>query len=161
MRIGIGYDIHRLVDDRKLILGGVEIPFIRGLSGYSDADVVLHALCDAMLGAAGLGDIGEQFPDTDPQYKDISSLVLLKKTNELIKKKSYSVFNADITLIMEEPRISPFKEKMRQNIKAALGISADAVNIKATTNEGAGEIGKGEAIAALAVVMLKPVEGGK
>lgn len=155
MRIGIGYDIHKLVPDRKLVLGGVDIPSVKGLLGHSDADAVLHALCDAILGGLGLGDIGELFPDTDPQYKNISSLVLLKKVSELMCEKKYSVNNADITIVIEEPRISPFKEKMKQNIAYTLGMNADEVNIKATTNEGIGEIGKSAGIAALAVVTLK------
>ncbi|PIU42125.1 MAG: 2-C-methyl-D-erythritol 2,4-cyclodiphosphate synthase [Candidatus Omnitrophica bacterium CG07_land_8_20_14_0_80_42_15] len=158
MRIGIGYDIHRLVPERKLILGGVEIPSIRGLLGYSDADVLLHALCDAMLGGLGLGDIGEHFPNTDPQYKDISSIVLLKKVSELVKEKSYSVNNIDITVIAEEPQLKPFKEKMKQNIARTLGMNTEDLNIKATTNEGVGYIGKAEAIAAYAVVTLKPLK---
>ena len=155
MRIGVGYDIHKMVSDRKLILGGEEIPSVKGLLGYSDADVVLHALCDAILGALGLGDIGEYFPDTDPQYKSISSLVLLKKVSSVMSEKSYLVNNADVTIIIEEPRINPFKEKMRHNIARILQIKFEDINIKATTSEGIGAIGKAEAVAAVAVVTLK------
>lgn len=155
MRVGIGYDIHRLVPERKLILGGMEIPSIKGLLGYSDADVILHALCDAILGSLGYGDIGEHFPDTDPQYKNISSMGLLKKVSELVKKDDYSVNNVDITIVLEEPRINPFKERMKQNIAHTLNVNPDDVNIKATTNEGVGPIGGGEAIAAFAVVTVK------
>ena len=151
----MGYDIHRLVPDRKLVLGGEEIPYIKGLVGYSDADVLLHALCDAILGALGLGDIGEHFPNTDPKYKDISSMELLKEVGTLLDKKSHSVNNIDITLVMEEPRLSPFKERMRQNIASVLKMDVDDINIKATTNEGVGSIGRVEAIAAFAVVTLE------
>jgi len=160
MKIGIGYDIHRLVAGRKLILGGVEIPSEKGLLGHSDADIALHALCDAVLGALGLGDIGEHFPDTDPRYKDISSLKLLGRVAGLARERKYTVHNADITLILEEPRIGPFKNKMKQNIARMLKLKIEDVNVKATTNEGAGAIGRSEAASALAVVTLMPVEGG-
>lgn len=155
MKIGMGYDIHRMVAERKLVLGGVEIPYVKGLQGYSDADVLLHAVCDAMLGAAGLGDIGSLFPDTDPQYKDASSMGLLKKVSDVIKKKKLRIGNIDVVVIAEEPRIEPFKERMKEKISEALGIKSDALNIKATTNEGVGSIGRGEAIASYAVCALE------
>ena len=154
MRIGSGYDIHRLIEDRKLILGGVEIPYIKGLIGHSDADVILHSLSDAMLGGLALGDIGVHFPNTDSTYRDAKSMDLLKKVNDMITEKGYVVNNADITVIAEEPKISPFVEKMRKNISDALKIDMSSVSVKATTNEGVGAMGRGEAIASYAVVTL-------
>ena len=158
MRIGIGYDIHRLVDERKLFLGGVEIPYIKGLLGHSDADVLLHAVCDALLGAIGYGDIGKLFPEHDPAYDGISSVELLKKVSKLVKEKGYSIVNIDTVIIADEPHLEPFKEKITANISDTLGLTKDSVNIKATTNEGMGDIGKKEAIAAYAVTLL---DGGK
>lgn len=155
MRIGIGYDIHRLVEERKLFLGGVEIPYVKGLIGYSDGDVVLHAIADALLGALALGDIGRYFPDTDPNYKDIASSEILKKTVEIVSAKKYIVNNVDTAVIAEEPKISPFKDKMVEVIAAILGIDRSRVNVKATTNEGVGSIGRGDAIAAYAVATLE------
>lgn len=155
MRIGIGYDIHRLVEDRKLFLGGVEIPYIKGLLGYSDGDVVLHAVSDAMLGAMGIGDIGTHFPNTDPQYKDVSSLELLKKVAAIAISKKFIVNNVDTVILAEEPKINPFRQKMVEAISSILDVKSDRVNIKATTNEGVGSLGKGEAIAAYAVVTLE------
>jgi len=155
MRIGIGYDIHRLVEDRKLFLGGVEIPYIKGLLGYSDGDVVLHAVSDAMLGAMGIGDIGTHFPNTDPQYKDVSSLELLKKVAAIAISKKFIVNNVDTVILAEEPKINPFRQKMVEAISSILDVKSDRVNIKATTNEGVGSLGKGEAIAAYAVVSLE------
>jgi len=155
MRVGIGYDIHRLVPERKLVLGGVEIPFIKGLLGHSDADVVVHALCDAILGSLGLGDIGEHFPNTDAQYKNISSMTLLRKVSELANEKSHTVNNIDITILIEEPKVNPFKNGMKEKIARALKIEMSDVSIKATTNESVGAVGRGEAIAAFAVVTLK------
>ncbi len=155
MRVGIGYDIHRLVEERKLFLGGVEIPYIKGLLGYSDGDVLLHAISDAILGGMGLGDIGLHFPNTDPQYKDISSLELLKKVAAIAAAKKVSINNIDTVVLAEEPKIYPFREKMVDAIAGALGIKRDRINIKATTNEGVGSLGKGEAIAAHAVVTLE------
>src|SRR3989338_6807718 len=155
MRIGIGYDIHRLVEDRKLFLGGVEIPYIKGLIGYSDGDVLLHAISDAILGALSLGDIGQHFPDTDPQYKDISSREILKKVMESVRKENYIINNVDIVIIAEEPKIGPFRDDMTEVISKILGIEKNRMNIKATTNEGVGAIGRGDAIAAYAVVTLK------
>ncbi len=155
MRVGVGYDIHRLVEDRRLFLGGVEIPYIKGLLGYSDGDVVLHALSDAILGGMGMGDIGVHFPNTDPQYKDISSLELLKRVAAIAAAKKFVINNIDTVILAEEPKIYPFREKMVDAIAHTLGIKKDRVNIKATTNEGVGSLGKGEAIAAYAVVALE------
>lgn len=154
MKIGSGYDIHRLIEGRKLILGGVEIPYIKGLIGHSDADVILHSLADAMLGGLALGDIGVHFPNTDSTYKDSRSIDLLKKVNDMITEKGYIVNNADITVVAEDPKISPFVEKMRKNISDALKIDISSVSVKATTNEGVGSMGRGEAIASYAVVTL-------
>lgn len=154
IRVGIGYDIHRLVEDRKLFLGGVEIPYVKGLLGYSDGDVVLHAIADAILGALALGDIGQHFPNTDPQYKGISSVELVKRVRALVEEKQWTINNVDTMILAEEPKIYPFKDRMIDLIAAALGLTKDSVNIKATTNEGVGAIGKGEAIAAYAVVTL-------
>ena len=155
MRIGIGYDIHRLVEDRPLILGGIEIPFFKGLLGYSDGDVVMHAVSDAMLGALSLGDIGVHFPNTDPEYKDISSNNILKSVAAMIAEKNYAVNNVDTMILAEEPKVYPFRDKMVDALAAALGIPKERINIKATTNEGVGSIGKGDAIAAFAVVTLE------
>lgn len=153
-RIGIGYDIHRLVEGRKLFLGGIEIPYIKGLLGYSDGDVLLHAICDALLGAAGEGDIGELFPNTDRKNRNISSAELLNTVSELIEKKDFALNYVDTVIIAEEPKLSPFKKQMQEEIAQILKIKVDNVNIKAKTNEGLGEIGRKEAIAAYAVVML-------
>ena len=155
MRIGHGYDVHRLVPERKLILGGVEIEHERGLLGHSDADVLTHALMDAMLGAAALGDIGLHFPDSDEEYKGISSILLLKKVNEIIKAKGYILGNADITVVAQAPKLRPFIEKMVQNIAETLECDADCINIKATTEEKLGFTGRKEGIAAHAVVLLE------
>ncbi len=155
MRIGFGYDIHRLVEGRRLILGGVEIPYIKGLDGYSDADVLLHAICDAILGAMGKDDIGIHFPNNDPEFKGISSLELLKRVAAILKKEGLRITNVDSTLILEEPKLMPFKDKMKKNISESLGIPGDLVNIKATTQEGVGAIGRGEAIAAYAVALVE------
>ncbi|MFH1776516.1 MAG: 2-C-methyl-D-erythritol 2,4-cyclodiphosphate synthase [Candidatus Omnitrophota bacterium] len=154
-RTGLGYDLHCLEPGRKLFLGGVEVPYSRGLKGHSDADVVLHAICDALLGAAGLGDIGEHFPPGNLTYKNISSLLLLKNSADLIFQKNFSVVNIDVVVLAEQPKISPYKEEMKQKISRVLGIDKQAVNIKATTTEGTGVIGKKEAIAAYAVVLLE------
>jgi len=154
MRVGIGYDIHRMVEERELILGGVVIPYIKGLMGHSDADVLLHAICDAILGAICEDDIGKHFPVSDKRYENISSLVLLKNVYDLALGKGFKINNVDTVLIAEEPKIMPFKEKMKDNITGVLKIKKDMVNIKATTNEGIGSIGRGEAIAAHAIVSL-------
>jgi len=155
MKIGIGYDIHRFSEGRKLVLGGVTIPYLKGLEGHSDADALLHAICDAILGALGEGDIGIHFSDTDPKYEGISSIILLKRVWEMISAKKFKVHNIDTVLIAEEPKIGPFKDAMKDNISRVLNIGKDQINIKATTNEGVGTIGRGEAIAAQAVVLLK------
>ncbi len=154
MRIGIGYDIHRLVTGRKLILGGVEISHTHGLDGHSDADVLIHAVMDALLGAAALGDIGQHFPNTDARYKGISSIELLKHVGELLREKKFTIGNIDSMLIAEAPKIMPHAEKMRKNIAEALEIEVSKISVKATTNEGVGFIGRGEAMAAQAVALL-------
>ena len=154
MRVGIGYDIHRLVEGRPLVLGGVSIPYIRGLKGHSDADSLIHAVCDAILGAAGLDDIGCQFPVDDDRYSGISSIELLKKVKDMVQEKGFKVDYIDTVLILEEPIVAPFKEKMKEAISSALGIKKDKVNVKATTQEGVGAIGRGEAIAAYAIATL-------
>lgn len=153
-RIGFGYDVHRLASGRKLILGGVDIPFEKGLDGHSDADVLLHALCDALFGAAGLGDIGKHFPDTDPRYKGISSLLLLKHVGDLLGQHHMSVVNVDATVVLERPKIAPFIEKMRANIAGVLNVTPEQVSIKATSNEGMGFVGTGEGAAAHAVALI-------
>jgi 2-C-methyl-D-erythritol 2,4-cyclodiphosphate synthase len=153
-RVGIGYDIHRLVAGRKLFIGGVEIPFVKGLLGHSDADVLLHAICDALLGAASNRDIGEIFPDNDPQYQGISSVELLKKVLALLKKDNFSIQNIDAVVIAEEPLLSPFKKQMREKIVQTLGIKEESINIKAKTNEGVDDLGRGKAIAAYAVAII-------
>lgn len=154
-RTGIGYDVHRFVYGRKLVLGGIEIPHSRGLEGHSDADVVLHAVCDALLGAVGQGDIGEHFPPSDPKYKGISSTVLLNQVCALVSKAGYQPVNVDVVVLAEEPHLKEYKAKMRQHIAAEIGIRLDAVNIKATTNEGMGFVGNREGIAAYASVLVE------
>lgn len=153
-KIGIGYDIHRLVEGRSLIIGGIEIPYIKGLLGHSDADVLLHAICDAMLGALSLGDIGELFPDTDPKYHNASSIDLLKNVANIVKEKGYLIGNIDTVIIAQEPNFSPFKKSIRENIVKALNLKPECISIKAKTNEGLGDIGKKEAIASYAVILL-------
>jgi len=155
MRIGIGYDVHRLVEGRKLVLGGITIPFEKGLLGHSDADVLIHAICDALLGAAGLGDIGLHFPDTDPKLKDISSMIILSKTFNLLKDKGFTVINLDSTIMAEEPKITPFRETIQKNIARTIEIEPECVNVKATTLETLGMMGKGEGIAALCVALIE------
>ncbi len=155
MKIGIGYDIHRLVEERKLFLAGIEIPYVKGLIGYSDGDVVLHAIADAMLGALSLGDIGQHFPNTDGQYKDAASSEILKTTMDMVRQKKFTVNNIDTVILAEEPKIYPFRDKMVETLARILEIDKGRINIKATTNEGVGSIGKGDAIAAYAVVMLE------
>jgi 2-C-methyl-D-erythritol 2,4-cyclodiphosphate synthase len=153
-RIGFGYDIHRLVENRKLIIGGIEIPFEKGLLGHSDADVLLHAICDAMLGALALGDIGKHFPDTDPNYKDADSKELLQRVNRLVLANNYIVNNIDSTVILEKPKLMNYVPQMRKTIAEILEIGLEQVSIKATTNEGMGFVGNGEGCAANAVVLL-------
>ena len=154
IRIGSGYDVHQLTEGRKLVLGGVEIPFERGLLGHSDADVLVHALMDALLGAAALGDIGRHFPDTDEEYRGISSLVLLSKVKELLSENFYSIGNADVTVIAQKPKISPYIEEMRANISEVLDIEISRINIKGTTTERLGFTGREEGIAAEAVCSI-------
>lgn len=154
MRIGMGYDVHRLVEGRKLIMGGVEIPYEKGLLGHSDADVLLHAISDALLGAAALGDIGKHFPDTDPAYEGISSVILLQKVGELLEEHFFLIENIDATIIAQAPKMRPYIDTMRKNIADALGIEISQVNVKATTEEGLGFTGTGEGISAQAICML-------
>jgi 2-C-methyl-D-erythritol 2,4-cyclodiphosphate synthase len=153
-RIGIGYDIHRLVEGRKLLLGGVEIPYVKGLLGYSDGDVLLHAVCDALLGAIAGGDIGELFPDTAPRYNGIASTELVEKIMRVVEKKNFSLNNVDTVIIAQEPVLSPFKKQIKQNLANILKVNEECVNVKAKTNEGMGELGRKEAIAAYAVVSV-------
>ena len=155
MRIGHGYDVHRLVPDRALILGGVEIPHETGLLGHSDADVLTHAVMDALLGAAALGDIGKLFPDNDPQYKGISSLLLLARVGERIAQKGYAIENIDVTMIAQRPKLAPHIPQMRENLTRVLGITLDQINIKATTEERLGFTGREEGMACHAVCLLK------
>ena len=154
-RVGFGYDIHRFIVDRKLILGGVEIPYPKGLSGHSDADVLTHAVCDAFLGAVGLPDIGTQFPDDDPTYADISSIDLLKNVIRMISERNYHLINLDVTIIAEEPRMAPFRDKIANSIAKIIGIDPTFISVKAKTMEGLGEIGEGEAIACFAIALLE------
>ncbi len=157
MRVGMGYDVHRLVEGRALVLCGVNIPFEKGLLGHSDADVAVHAVMDALLGAAALGDIGAHFPDTDPAYAGISSITLLERVAEMVEEKGYLVENIDCTIIAQCPKLSPHVPQMRQTVAHALGLSESQVNIKATTEEGLGFTGKGEGIAAQAICALSPL----
>ena len=157
MRVGMGYDVHRLVEDRKLILGGVEIPYEKGLLGHSDADVLLHAIMDALLGAAALGDIGKHFPDTDPAYKGISSIKLLEHVGKLLEEQNYVVGNIDATIIAQRPKMAPHIPQMRANVAKALQIEESQINIKATTEEGLGFTGTGEGISSQAICALIPV----
>ena len=154
MRVGMGYDVHRLTPQRPLILGGVTIPWELGLMGHSDADVLVHAVCDALLGAAGMGDIGVHFPDTDPKYKNISSLKLLQHVGEMLGEKGFSILNIDATLLAERPKIAPYRIEMQRNIAAAIDIDASLAHVKATTTEGLGSIGRGEGIAAMCVALI-------
>lgn len=154
MRVGMGYDVHRLVEGRKLIIGGVDIPYEKGLLGHSDADVLLHAVSDALLGAAALGDIGRHFPDSDPAYEGISSLVLLGRVGELLADKGFLIENIDATIIAQAPKMRPYIDEMRKNIAEALGLDTEYVSVKATTEEGLGFTGSGEGISAQAVCLL-------
>ncbi len=154
IRIGHGYDVHKLVPERRLILGGVEVPHTLGLLGHSDADVLLHAVMDAVIGAMGLGDIGRHFPDTDPDYKGISSMHLLTRVSAMMREKGYRVSNLDATLILQKPKVAPYIEKMRENIAFGLGCDIESVNVKATTEEHLGFTGREEGAAAHCVVLL-------
>jgi len=157
VRVGQGFDVHRFASGRKLILGGVEVDYHLGLTGHSDADVLSHALGDALLGAAALGDLGRHFPDNDPKWKGVSSLQLLARIVELVRAEGYELVNADLTLIAEEPKIAPYITRMREEIARALGVEMSAISIKATTTEGLGCTGRGEGMAAQAVVLLEGV----
>ncbi len=157
MRVGMGYDVHKLVEGRKLIIGGVDIPYEKGLLGHSDADVLLHAIMDALLGAAVLGDIGKHFPDTDDRYKGASSIELLKVVGKLLDENNYIVENIDATIIAQKPKMRPFIDQMRENIAEALGIDINQVNVKATTEEGLGFTGSGEGISSQAICSLNTV----
>lgn len=156
-RVGHGYDVHKLVEDRKLIIGGVEIPHYKGLLGHSDADVLAHAICDALLGAAALGDIGKHFPDNDDRYKDIDSLVLLEKVCELIRNKGYEISNVDSTILAQAPKLRPYIDEMRSKLAKAMKLNIDELSVKATTEERLGFTGREEGIAAHAVVLLMTI----
>ena len=158
LRIGHGYDVHRLVDERKLVLGGVEIPWEKGLLGHSDADVLVHAVMDALTGASRLGDIGKLFPDTDPAYAGISSLKLLAEVGRLLEEKGFVLVNIDATLLAQAPKVGPYKQQMAENMAAALNIRPEQVNVKATTEEGLGFTGDGSGMAAHAVALLEIME---
>ena len=158
MRVGMGYDVHRLTENRELILGGVKIPYEKGLLGHSDADVLIHAIMDALLGAAALGDIGKHFPDTDPEYKGISSIKLLEHVGRLIEEQLYVIGNIDATIIAQRPKMAPYIEQMRENVARALHLEIGQVNIKATTEEGLGFTGSGEGISPQAVACLDTIE---
>ena len=159
-RVGIGYDVHALEPGYDLIIGGVKIPHEKGLKGHSDADVLVHAICDALLGALSLGDIGQHFPDTDPQFKGISSLKLLSRVSELIREKGYAVVNVDSVVVAQRPKLAPFINQMKKNISSVLGILPSQVSVKATTTERLGFEGREEGISAQAVVLLKQIRGG-
>ena len=155
MRVGLGYDMHRLVADRDLILGGVTIPFHLGLLGHSDADVLCHAISDALLGAAALGDIGQHFPDTDPAFKGISSIKLLQQVSEILAKEHFRIVNIDAVIMMQRPKVAPFLPQMREKIAAALTLAVSAISVKATTTEGLDSIGREEGVAAQAIALIE------
>ncbi len=158
IRIGFGYDVHEFAENRKLVIGGVEIEYNKGLSGHSDADVLLHAICDALLGALALGDIGKHFPNTDPKYKNIDSKILLEKTYSLVKDTGYLLVNIDSTIVMQEPKMSPYISSMRKVIAETLSIGVEQISIKATTSEGLGFEGRKEGVSAYAIVLLNKKE---
>lgn len=158
MRVGLGYDVHKLVEDRKLIIGGVEIPYEKGLLGHSDADVLIHAIIDSLLGACALGDIGKHFPDTDPRFKGISSIKLLEKTAELIHQNGYFINNIDATIVAQKPKMLPHIEKMRINISKAINIDIDKINIKATTEEGLGFTGEMLGISSQSIASVSSIK---
>ena len=155
MRIGLGYDVHRLVEERDLIIGGVNIPYEKGLLGHSDADVLLHAIMDSLLGASALGDIGKHFPDTDPKFKGISSIKLLEEVGNLLSVNRYSINNIDATIIAQKPKMAPFIQQMRENIANALNINLNQINVKSTTEEGLGFTGNGEGISSQSICLLQ------
>ena len=155
MRIGNGYDVHKFADDRDLIIGGVNIPYEKGLLGHSDADVLIHAIMDALLGATALGDIGKLFPDTDPAYKGISSVLLLEKVSDLLRENGFKVSNVDSIIVAQQPKMAPYKEEMRENIAKAMKIDVDRINVKATTEEGLGFTGNMEGISSYAVALVE------
>ena len=155
IKVGFGFDVHQLQEGRKLVLGGVDVPHVKGALGHSDADVVIHALCDALLGAAGLKDIGFYFPDTDATFKNIDSRILLEKVIQLIEERNYSVGNADISLVLEKPKIKPYIDEMKAQLSKILKIDAEDISIKATTNEKLGYVGREEGVAAYAVVLIQ------
>jgi len=157
MRVGIGYDVHSLTPGRRLVLGGIDIPFTQGLSGWSDADVLTHAIIDALLGAAALGDIGSHFPSGEPQYKDISSLVLLKRVGDELKENGWQIVDVDATILAESPRLRDFIDPMRRQVSQTLGIDAGQVSLKASTSDRLGFVGRGEGIAACAVALIESV----
>lgn len=157
MRVGLGYDVHRLVAGRRLVLGGETIPFPKGLLGHSDADVLTHAVCDALLGAAALGDIGQHFPDSDPAYKDICSLELLARTWRMVGQRGLAVVNLDATVFAQAPKLAPFRDAICRRLAGVLNVAPDRINLKATTTEGLGMIGAGEGIAAMCVALLHEV----
>jgi 2-C-methyl-D-erythritol 2,4-cyclodiphosphate synthase len=161
MRIGIGFDVHRFDEARPLVLGGVTVPGGPGLAGHSDADVVCHAIADALLGAAAMGDIGDHFPDTDPRWKDVSSVDLLSAVREMVAEAGLTVASVDATLLLEAPKIAPFRDQMRTVISLALGMDAGRVSVKATTTEGLGTVGRGEGAACMAVALLSPTRVGE
>jgi 2-C-methyl-D-erythritol 2,4-cyclodiphosphate synthase len=154
-RFGFGYDVHRLVKERKLLLGGVEVPFEKGALGHSDGDALLHAIANALLGAAALGDIGRHFPDTDPKFKDISSLRILKHAADLLRQHHFSIVNVDSTVVLQQPKIDPYIDQMQSTIASTLGLREDQVSVKATTHEGLGFIGAGEGVAAYAIASIQ------
>ncbi len=155
LRVGFGYDVHRLVPERRLVLGGVEIEYELGLLGHSDADCLLHAICDALLGAGGLGDIGKHFPDTDRRFKDVSSLFLLKEVDKKLKERGLEIINIDSTIVCQKPKLSPFIPKMVENISKAINLKRERINVKATTTEGLGFCGTSQGIACYAITSLK------
>lgn len=157
MRVGFGYDVHAFIEDRPLILGGVEVPHTHGLLGHSDADVLLHSICDALLGAAALGDLGRHFPDTDPQYRGVSSLVLLEKTREILRQEGFAVVNVDSTLVLQKPRVAAYVDGMREKIAGALQMPASHISVKATTTEKLGFAGREEGVAAYAVALVTEI----
>jgi len=155
MRAGIGYDVHRLVEGRRLILGGVEIPYSKGLDAHSDGDVIAHAIGDAILGASGLGDLGVYFPPSDPRYEGISSMVILKEIKEMVERRKFKIDYIDVMLVLEEPKVSAYISKMKEEISRALSLDSSRVSVKATTNEGMGFVGRKEGVGAMAVCLLK------